>query len=70
MSVETSNIIEPNTNQKLMGSKQKNVTFIDRILRKSTEKITSGSIIFELENGTIIRCDSGNEGPEAIIKIH
>ena len=70
MSVESSDVIDPNTNQKLMGSKQKNVTFIDRILRKSTEKITSGSIIFELENSTIIRCDSGNEGPEAIIKIH
>ena len=70
MSVHNRHILEQTPNQTSISLKQNNLTFIDRILRKLTESISSGSVIFKLENGKAIICDSGYKGPDAIINIH
>ena len=70
MSFDTNNLIESNRNQELIGLKQNKLAFVDRILRKATKAISSGTIVFKLENGNVIRCESGNEGPEATINVH
>ena len=70
MPVNNHQTIVLNPNRNLVVSKQKNVIFINRILRKLTESISSGSVIFKLENGKAIICDSGNKGPDATINIH
>ena len=70
MSVHNRHILEQTPNQTSISLKQNNLTFIDRILRKLTESISSGSVIFKLENGKAIICDSGNKGPDATINIH
>jgi cyclopropane-fatty-acyl-phospholipid synthase len=70
MSFDTNNLIESNHSQELISPKQNKLAFVDRILRNATKAITSGTIIFKLENGKTIKCESGNKGPEAIINVH
>ena len=50
MSFDTNNLIESNHSQELISPKQNKLAFADRILRKATKAISSGTIIFRLEN--------------------
>jgi len=49
---------------------KKNIPFIEGILRRLTKSIAYGRIIFKLDNGQVIDCDSGSKGPTAEINIH
>jgi cyclopropane-fatty-acyl-phospholipid synthase len=45
-------------------------SFTEKILRQVTRSITNGCITFELRDGRKIECNSGNNGPQALIQIN
>ena len=44
--------------------------FLDRVVRSLTRSLSRGRISFVLADGYEIVCDSGSDGPEAVMKIH
>ena len=70
MPITNRHIFKQNKNQALVTLEKSKEIIITKILRKLTKSISVGSITFKLDNGINIKCDSGYQGPNAVINIH